>query len=66
MGDEQKLTNFELCQQYFKTIVENTKTRTKLPSDIREISKVGITKDKKKAKQKKSKASDDNRSPTTS
>ena len=34
MGDEQKLTNFELCQQYFKIIVENTKTRTKLPSNI--------------------------------
>ena len=64
MGDEQKLTNFELCQQYFKTIVENTKTRTKSPSDIREIAKVGITKDKKKAKQKKSKASDDDRSPS--
>jgi hypothetical protein len=45
MGDEQKLTNFELCQQYFKTIVENTKTRTKLPSDIREIAKVVIAKD---------------------
>ncbi len=64
MGDEQKLTSFELCQQYFKTIVENTKTRMKSPSDIREIDKVGITKDKKKAKQKKSKTSDDDRSPS--
>ncbi|KAI2500933.1 hypothetical protein MHU86_13540 [Fragilaria crotonensis] len=34
MGNEQKLTNFELCQHYFKMIVENTKTRTKLPSNI--------------------------------
>jgi hypothetical protein len=49
MGDELKLTNFELCQQYVKTIVENTKMRTKLPSYVREISKVGIVKDKKKA-----------------
>jgi hypothetical protein len=64
MGDEQKLTNFELCQQYFKTIVENTKTRTKSPSDIREIAKVGIAKDKKKAKQKKSKSNDDDKSPS--
>ncbi len=48
MGDQQKLTNFELCQQYFKTIVENTKTRTKLPSNICEIAKIGIAKDKKK------------------
>ena len=53
MGDELKLTNFELCQQYFKTIVENTKTRTKSPSDVREISKVGIGKDKKGAKYSK-------------
>jgi hypothetical protein len=30
MGDELKLTNFEDCQQcFFKTIVENTKMRTK-------------------------------------
>ncbi len=64
LGNEQKLTNFELCQQYFKTIVENTKTRTKSPSDIREIVKVGIAKDKKRAKQKKSKTSDDDRSPS--
>ena len=64
MGDEQKLTNFELCQQYFKTIVENTKTRTKSPSDIREIAKVGIVKDKKKAKQKKSKSNDDDKLPS--
>ncbi|KAI2512990.1 hypothetical protein MHU86_1536 [Fragilaria crotonensis] len=64
MGDEQKLTNFEVCQQYFKTIVENTKTRTKSPSDIREIAKVGIVKDKKKAKQKKGKSSDDDKSPS--
>jgi len=64
MGDEQKLTDFELCQQYFKTIVENTKTRTKPPSDIREISKVGIVKDKKKAKQKKSKPHADDNSPS--
>ncbi|KAI2494620.1 hypothetical protein MHU86_19898 [Fragilaria crotonensis] len=64
MGDEQKLTNFELCQQYFKTIVENTKTRTKSPSDIREIAKVGIVKDKKKAKQKKSKSNNDDKSPS--
>jgi hypothetical protein len=54
-GNEQKLTNFELCQQYFKTIAENTKTRAKLPSDIREIAKVGIVKDK---------ASDDDRLPS--
>jgi len=60
MGDEQKLTNFELCQQYFKTVVENTKTRTKSSSDVREISKVGISKDKKVAKkQKKGKLNDD-------
>ena len=45
MGDELKLTNFELCQQYFKTIVKNTKTRTKSSADIREILKVGISKD---------------------
>jgi hypothetical protein len=64
MGDEQKLTNFELCQQYFKTIVKNTKTRTKLPSDIRKIAKVEIAKDKKRAKQKKSKTSDDERLPS--
>jgi len=64
MGDEQKLTNFEVCQQYFKTIVENTKTRTKSPSDIREIAKVGIVKDKKKAKHKKGKSSDDDKSPS--
>ena len=64
MGDEQKLTNFKLCQQYFKTVVENTKTRTKSPSDIREIAKVGLAKDKKRAKEKKSKASDDDRSPS--
>jgi hypothetical protein len=50
MGDELKLTNFEMCQQCFKTIVENTKMRTKLPSDVREISKVGIWKDEKGAK----------------
>ena len=25
MGNEQKLTNTELCQQCFKTIVENTR-----------------------------------------
>lgn len=55
MGDELKLTNFELCQQYFKTIVENTKMRTKSPSDFREISKVGINRDKKGAKHKKTK-----------
>ncbi len=55
LGNEQKLTNFELCQQYFKTIAENTKTRAKLPSDIREIAKVGIVKDK---------ASDDDRLPS--
>lgn len=64
MGDEQKLTNFELCQQYFKTIVENTKTRTKSSSDVREISKVGIEKDKKNAKHKKGKSSDDNKLPS--
>jgi hypothetical protein len=64
MGNEQKLTNLELCQQYFKTIVENTQTRTKLPYDIYEIAKVGIAKDKKRAKQKKSKTSDDNRLPS--
>ena len=45
MGDELKLTHFQLCQQYFKTIVENTKKRTKSPSDAREISKVGIGKE---------------------
>jgi hypothetical protein len=64
MGDELKLTNFELCQQYFKTIVENTKMRTKSPSDIREVVKVGIVKDKKKAKHKKSKLGDDDRTPS--
>ena len=64
MGDELKLTNFELCQQYFKTIVENTKMRAKSPSDIREVSKVGILKDKKKAKHKKSKSGDDDRTPS--
>jgi hypothetical protein len=65
MGDELKLTNFELCQQYFKTIVENTKMRTKSPSDVREISKVGIVKDKKKAKHKKSgKSGDDDKTPS--
>ena len=53
MGDELKLTNFELCQQYFKKIVENTKMHTKSPSDVREISKVGIWKDKKRAKYSK-------------
>ena len=53
MGDELKLTNFELCQQYFKTIVENTKTRTKSPSEVREICKVEIGKDKKGAKYSK-------------
>ena len=53
MGDENKLTNFELCQQYFKTIVENTKTRTKSPSDVREISKIGSERDKKGAKHSK-------------
>ena len=53
MGDELKLTNFELCQQYFKTIVENTKTRTNSPSAVREIYKVGIWKDKKGAKYSK-------------
>ena len=37
-------------KQYFKTIVENTKTRTNLLSDVCEISKVGIGKDKKGAK----------------
>ena len=47
MGDELKLTNFELCLQYFKTIVENTKTRTKSPSGVRAISKVGIGKTRK-------------------
>jgi hypothetical protein len=57
MGDELKLTNFELCQQYFKTIVENSKTRSKSPSDVREISKVGIGHDKKNAKHKKQKKS---------
>ncbi|KAI2493496.1 hypothetical protein MHU86_21046 [Fragilaria crotonensis] len=66
MGDELKLTNFEVCQQYFKTIVENTKTRTKSPSDVREISKVGVEKDKKKAKHKKdkSKSNDDDKTPS--
>jgi hypothetical protein len=66
MGDEPKLTNFEVCQQYFKTIVENTRSRTKSPSDIREISKVGIEKDKKKAKHKKgkSKATNDDKTPS--
>ena len=53
MGDENKLTNFELCQQYFKTIVENTKTRTKSPLDVREISKIGSARDKKGAKHSK-------------
>ena len=54
MGNELKLTNFELCQQQcFKTIVENTKMRTNSPSDVREISKVGIWKDKKGAKHSK-------------
>ncbi|KAI2502118.1 Reverse transcriptase (RNA-dependent DNA polymerase) [Fragilaria crotonensis] len=66
MGDELKLTNFEVCQQYFKTIVENTKTRTKSPSDVREISKVGVEKDKKKAKHKKdkSKSNEDDKTPS--
>ena len=66
MGDEPKLTNFEVCQQYFKTIVENTRSRTKSPSDIREISKVGIEKDKKRAKHKKgkSKATNDDKTPS--
>jgi hypothetical protein len=64
MGDELKLTNFELCQQYFKTIDENTKMRTKSPSDIREVSKGGSVKDKKKAKHKKSKSGDDDRTPS--
>ena len=36
-------------------IVENTKTRTKLLSNIREIAEVRIIKDMKEAKQKKSK-----------
>lgn len=49
MDKEQKLTDFELCQDYFKMIAENTKTRTKLPSSTREIVKVKIVKDKKKA-----------------
>ena len=53
MGDELKLTNFEMCQQCYKTIVENTKMCTKSPSDVREISKVGIWKDKKGAKYRK-------------
>ena len=64
MGDELMLTNFELCQQYFKTIVENTKMRTKLPSDVHEISKVRIVKDKKKAKHKKGKSGDDDKTPS--
>jgi hypothetical protein len=64
MGDELKLTNFELCQQYFNTIVKNTKMLTKLPSDVHEISKVGIVKDRKKATQKKSKSGDDDRTPS--
>ena len=65
MGDEQKLTNFELCQQYFKTVVENTKTRTKSSSsDVRAISKVGIAKDKKNAKQRKKGKSTDDKSPS--
>ncbi len=46
MSNEQKLTNFELCQQYFKTIVENTKTLTKSPSNISEIAKVNIAQGK--------------------
>ena len=64
MGDKLKLTNFELCQQYFKTIVENTKMRMELPSDVREISKVGIVKDLKKAKHKEGKSGDDDKSPS--
>ena len=44
--------------------MENTKTRTKSPSDIQEIAKVGIVKDKKKAKQKKSKSNDDDKLPS--
>ncbi|KAI2503960.1 Reverse transcriptase (RNA-dependent DNA polymerase) [Fragilaria crotonensis] len=63
MGDEQKLTNFKLCQQYFKTIVENTKTRMKSPSGIREIAKVGIVKDKKRPSRRR-KSNDDDKSPS--
>jgi hypothetical protein len=53
MGDEQRLTNFELCQQYFKTIVENSKTRAKTASGQRTVARVGMEKDKKKSKVKK-------------
>jgi hypothetical protein len=51
MDDEQKLTNFELSQQYFKTMVENTKTRTKSPSNTREIARLESSRIRRRPRQ---------------
>ena len=58
-GDDAKLNNFELCQQYIKTVAMNAAGRSTVNVDTRTVAEVGSGKDPAKSRTKKRKAAAD-------